>query len=529
METHAEIRGVIKFLTRATPPTPDRRPLPSPANVLVPAAGGPMVAYAVKAPLGDVLKRLAEQYAGQANISQDERTHSIIVRAPVDVQAEIRGILNFLDRTGNTGPSGLEQLGLGRPFDQRQLEAAKRRLALSQAKNEAERQAARTNLRQLLADVFAEDMQAREKQAQEIEARLRKLRQQYQEREKVKDQIIDLQLKVLERDAAGLGFPRSGSTGGPSDDPMIRSGLPSRSVPATMLGQADPAPGRTAVPAPASHGGIGYGGEGTRPTLSQTIREETRRMLQGIWRCVTAKAEGKDYPAEDVSHWELQFQVDNDEVTVSYIGDDLKQHGTVGKLTIDLSLSPPRFYIDLNVAGWRDAVRLTGLARIDRGRLQVSRLGGTFLVHRKFDQEPSVLDFRRPSSGKSGDVRHDATPNKRVARATSVPATDASDLLPARDILAFKPDQPGVQYDQPADDEVESCRVVLEAGAAWSLLSREGVLLRRFEDTNRDGKVDVWRYYKAGNETYRDVDTDHDGRVDAGNRPQIGTRASLDK
>jgi hypothetical protein len=81
-------------------------------------------------------------------------------------------------------------------------------------------------------------------------------------------------------------------------------------------------------------------------------------------------------------------------------------------------------------------------------------------------------------------------------------------------MLVFKPNQPGIEYDEPAEGDIDSCRVVLEPGAAWSLLSRDGVLLRRFEDTNRDGKVDSWRYYRAGKEVHRDVDRDHDGRVD---------------
>lgn len=80
---------------------------------------------------------------------------------------------------------------------------------LRESKDEQEIQAARAELRQTLGDIFRVDMQARQQQAQEIELRLAKLRQQYQEREKVKDEIIDLQLQVLEKEAAGLGFPEA--------------------------------------------------------------------------------------------------------------------------------------------------------------------------------------------------------------------------------------------------------------------------------------------------------------------------------
>jgi hypothetical protein len=97
------------------------------------------------------------------------------------------------------------------------------------------------------------------------------------------------------------------------------------------------------------------------------------------------------------------------------------------------------------------------------------------------------------------------------------PAADAVD--PAErgpsvsNMLVLKPRRFGAEYDQPTGGQVDSCRVVLE-GSAWILLNGDGVLLRRFEDTNRDGKVDSWAYYKAGAEVVRDVDSNNDGNVD---------------
>lgn len=88
---------------------------------------------------------------------------------------------------------------------QEQILAARKKL--TDAKTEEERQTARAQLRKLLSDIFAQDMREREQTAAEIESRLAALRKQYQSREKVKDEIIDLQLKVIEQDAAGLGFP----------------------------------------------------------------------------------------------------------------------------------------------------------------------------------------------------------------------------------------------------------------------------------------------------------------------------------
>jgi hypothetical protein len=106
--------------------------------------------------------------------------------------------------------------------------------ALRTATTDEERTAARAGLRAVLSQVFAADMQAREEQARQIEARLRALRGQYQAREQVKDQIIDLQLKVLEQEAAGLGFPAAALDDNPAEG-SIRSREP----------RYDPPPKRT--------------------------------------------------------------------------------------------------------------------------------------------------------------------------------------------------------------------------------------------------------------------------------------------
>jgi hypothetical protein len=89
-------------------------------------------------------------------------------------------------------------------------------------------------------------------------------------------------------------------------------------------------------------------------------------------------------------------------------------------------------------------------------------------------------------------------------------------------MLAFKPERDGIDYDRPTEAEIDACRVVLESGQAWTLLDRNLVLLRRFEDKNHDGVVDLWAYYRSGKEVYRDVDTDYDGKVDHSEGVEIG-------
>jgi hypothetical protein len=58
---------------------------------------------------------------------------------------------------------------------------------------------------------FDEDMKARETELTKLEERLKKLKDQLERRRKAKTDIIQLQLKVLANEAAGLGFTRTSS------------------------------------------------------------------------------------------------------------------------------------------------------------------------------------------------------------------------------------------------------------------------------------------------------------------------------
>ena len=77
--------------------------------------------------------------------------------------------------------------------------------------------------------------------------------------------------------------------------------------------------------------------------------------------------------------------------------------------------------------------------------------------------------------------------------------------------LSLKPTQTGLTYDVPAENErtgLEVKTVASSAGTGWVVTNESGQLLRKFVDTNKDGKVDLWSYYRAGVEVYRDIDTD---------------------
>ena len=85
------------------------------------------------------------------------------------------------------------------------------------------------------------------------------------------------------------------------------------------------------------------------------------------------------------------------------------------------------------------------------------------------------------------------------------------------DALVLKPVQPGVDYEKVEADQQSGCKVIdidESAWSGWEVIAEDGTLLRRFADTNRDQKIDLWCYFKFGVEVYRDVDQDFNGKAD---------------
>jgi hypothetical protein len=82
----------------------------------------------------------------------------------------------------------------------------------------AESNEAKATTKKKLVDVlnryFDLDMKNRATELQKVEERVRKLRALYDSRESKKQEIVDLQVKVLENEAAGLGFFNSPAQGG---------------------------------------------------------------------------------------------------------------------------------------------------------------------------------------------------------------------------------------------------------------------------------------------------------------------------
>ena len=105
-----------------------------------------------------------------------------------------------------------------------------------------------------------------------------------------------------------------------------------------------------------------------------------------------------------------------------------------------------------------------------------------------------------------------------LATTTFVAGTNQLQAAPKpEEALEFSPIQSHIDYDQPTPAEVPRCTVKADkfgTGTAWFVYGPDGVLLRRFADTNEDNVVDQWSYFREGLEVYRDLDSDYNGRAD---------------
>ena len=89
-----------------------------------------------------------------------------------------------------------------------------------------------------------------------------------------------------------------------------------------------------------------------------------------------------------------------------------------------------------------------------------------------------------------------------------------------KDLLGLHPTLKGVEYEVPADAALASCKVETaydgpnKRPIGWALRDGQGKLLRRFVDSNGDGKMDRWSYYQFGFEVYRESDLNGDQSPD---------------
>ena len=86
---------------------------------------------------------------------------------------------------------------------------------LRQAEDDKQKEDIKRELSSILESYFDNDVQQRLSDITLIEERVRQLRDRCEQRQQAKQEIIELQLKVLENEAAGLGFFDPGSPGTP--------------------------------------------------------------------------------------------------------------------------------------------------------------------------------------------------------------------------------------------------------------------------------------------------------------------------
>ena len=84
--------------------------------------------------------------------------------------------------------------------------------------------------------------------------------------------------------------------------------------------------------------------------------------------------------------------------------------------------------------------------------------------------------------------------------------------------MKIKPRQPGVDCDMPNQGELSACRIEKSSRRfsqpGYVVYDGAGRILRQFFDTNKDGSLDQWSYFKDGVEIYRDIDSNYDKRTD---------------
>jgi hypothetical protein len=84
--------------------------------------------------------------------------------------------------------------------------------ALGDAKDDKEKTAINDKLKTAIDKCFEQDMKSREGELKKLQQRLDKLKAQLDRRRKAKDDIVQLEVKVLQNEAAGLGFSHSAAT-----------------------------------------------------------------------------------------------------------------------------------------------------------------------------------------------------------------------------------------------------------------------------------------------------------------------------
>jgi peroxiredoxin/TolA-binding protein len=83
--------------------------------------------------------------------------------------------------------------------------------------------------------------------------------------------------------------------------------------------------------------------------------------------------------------------------------------------------------------------------------------------------------------------------------------------------MGIVPSQKDVEYESPKAAEFPKCKVDVERKGklnGWVVMGPAGQVLRKFLDTDGDGNLDQYRFYNHGIEVYRDIDSNHNKKID---------------
>ncbi len=117
----------------------------------------------------------------------------------------------------------------------------------------------------------------------------------------------------------------------------------------------------------------------------------------------------------------------------------------------------------------------------------------------------------------SAPARAQNAPPAKTDGEAEASEADRANAPPVAQALKLTPVQKGVDISTPAPEAVSQCKIYARRignGMGWIVEDPNGLILRKFIDTNGDNKLDQWCYFKDGLEVYRDIDSDFDGKAD---------------
>ena len=140
----------------------------------------------------------------------------------------------------------------------------------------------------------------------------------------------------------------------------------------------------------------------------------------------------------------------------------------------------------------------------------MTRLLSRFLMHSTRTSTPASAPTGTTAGG----------PARRLAVAAALLgglATTASAQVPLESAMGLKPRQPDVPHDTLTAEQMKQSAIRQQRfneGTGYIVTGPDGQTLRELVDTTKDDRLNEFRYFQLGLETYREVDTNGDGRPD---------------